>query len=491
MTVEEALLAEFDEDDPQVLEPQSSKERTDIASDGRPEAHLTTMNAAVSGSATMTPMFKIMSLVPDDGPSNSESGSNGGKDIGRAPILSDEQLAAYSRYPAREPIDRLPMTINSGFGLVALFGEEKIPRTIYTLIVEDRTDIYYATAYLPARLTLAQICQEYPQFVRGTILRMFVREGWTAEDIWNNISDGVLAGTADHSYPWSPIQANIDKEIQYMVANDDYASEDEQEVIYLRTPTPDPASGDSSLEAGSSSSPSTGSSRKVYKLWTEEETNTLINMKNEGESWADIDNVIKRGLIAIKGKWASLRKRAAKERAEAEDADQARPGTTFARTSPASSSPVQKSHVPTVPANYDPDAPTSFVPAVRKSYAPAPKQQPKSAPPATFEQQAMAAYYIASGIDPTQSQVTSEQGPSTPRRARRDLPTPHSRRSELGSDVVDMTGMGSQGSPLIDVTGSTDNGKSTNVAKREDSPIIDLTGTNDVGGSADDPMLLD
>jgi hypothetical protein len=345
MSVDEALLIEFDDraatSSPEPSRLDSVQDRMDMVWNPRVESHLHTMQTA--GKTTITAALNGMSMTTAPGrlaqpasyqpfPSSDSSisvdsdASSVFVPNGPVPELTEQQLAEYSQYPKDHPIDLLPVSVNSGWGLCALYGDEKTPRTIQQILIEDRNanGVQFATAYLPARLTLAEICAQYPQYVCGTLLRMFVREGWTAEDIWNNLPDGISSQTADESVPWYNIQQAIDQEIAYMVANEDYSNVNKtpREVIL-------PQGGQPAVVR---------TEFKPYRLWTPAEIATLYELYAQNNTPEEMGDILDRKPTACVSKMAQLRKKA-RAQAAADAADQ-------------SSSPSPPPPTPTMPRHY-------------------------------------------------------------------------------------------------------------------------------------------
>lgn len=89
-------------------------------------------------------------------------------------------------------------TRGSGRNLMALFDNSDTPRTRYRLRIESgrtgqqaKSKYHAANDEIPARLSLREICQNYPNHVWGTGLRLFMHENFTAEQIWNYLPDDV------------------------------------------------------------------------------------------------------------------------------------------------------------------------------------------------------------------------------------------------------------------------------------------------------------
>ncbi|KAL2434037.1 hypothetical protein ABEF95_014092 [Exophiala dermatitidis] len=102
----------------------------------------------------------------------------------------------YPRFPASPiPDEQAVLTLGpglaSGANHLALFGDDNVPRTIQPIMVERGREGRAATngyppadTVLPARLSLEEICARYPNHVWGSLLRIFLSEGWTGGRIW-------------------------------------------------------------------------------------------------------------------------------------------------------------------------------------------------------------------------------------------------------------------------------------------------------------------
>ncbi|KIW14213.1 hypothetical protein PV08_06994 [Exophiala spinifera] len=144
------------------------------------------------------------------------------------PLNASEALPEFTRSGRHvrlahdHAIPNQPRTIGSGAdagsNLMALFGDETTPRTMYNLVVEEGragNDAWRgyppATRVIPARLTLEEICRWYPNHVWGTGLRLFASEGWKAKRIFENLP----ANARNHgagSRPWNYLQARVLRE---------------------------------------------------------------------------------------------------------------------------------------------------------------------------------------------------------------------------------------------------------------------------------------
>ena len=110
---------------------------------------------------------------------------------------------------------------HAGRNLMGLFDNEDIARTRYRLRLERGRSLNHAAVgypeshtEIPARLTLREICQRYPNHVWGTGLRLFMHEHCPAELIWQYLPDGVrMKGCKGrpHNYLQQAIGREIDK----------------------------------------------------------------------------------------------------------------------------------------------------------------------------------------------------------------------------------------------------------------------------------------
>lgn len=130
------------------------------------------------------------------------------------------------RLPATHPIRQQAITVGhgtrGGINQLAFFGGETVARTIHPLTVErGRVGRAGSSAYpsadtvLPARLTLAEICRLYPNHVWGSLLRVFIAEGWTAEQVWQALPASYRHNEAS-TRPWNYLQAAFGRETDQM-----------------------------------------------------------------------------------------------------------------------------------------------------------------------------------------------------------------------------------------------------------------------------------
>ncbi|KIX05216.1 uncharacterized protein Z518_06088 [Rhinocladiella mackenziei CBS 650.93] len=120
---------------------------------------------------------------------------------------------------------RLGQGQGSGRNLLALFGNDNVPRTRYPLQVERGRRARYhhpgypeAQAIIPAGLSLGEICRLYPNHVWGSLLRIYMAEGWGGRRIWRYLPLNARVNTGNR--PWNNIQQAIGRELDKMVEED-------------------------------------------------------------------------------------------------------------------------------------------------------------------------------------------------------------------------------------------------------------------------------
>ena len=114
----------------------------------------------------------------------------------------------------------------SGRNLMALFGDDEEPRMKYpTTIERGRKGQYYSNKHqswdepLPAGLTLKQVCNDYPNHVWGSGLRIFMRENWDAERIYRELPTGCKPDGAEQR-KWNYLQQAMGREDDRMAQED-------------------------------------------------------------------------------------------------------------------------------------------------------------------------------------------------------------------------------------------------------------------------------
>ncbi|KAJ9004706.1 hypothetical protein HRR94_000406 [Exophiala dermatitidis] len=179
--------------------------------------------------------------APDDGEENDAGAitANNTRDRhapGQVPrrrrTLADVQKSdPYPRFPASPiPDEQAVLTLGpglaSGANHLALFGQDNVPRTIQPIMVERGREGRAANngyppadTVLPARLSLEEICARYPNHVWGSLLRIFLSEGWTGGRIWEALPADARLDAA-MTRPWNYIQAACGRENRKMQDED-------------------------------------------------------------------------------------------------------------------------------------------------------------------------------------------------------------------------------------------------------------------------------
>lgn len=199
MPLEEALLIEFDTES-------ESGPTTDNNTDVR--ARMDAIFAEVTASTSMTPLLSNMS-IGKRAELLDQSAANEPLPLPAARKLANKHARLPSNYSLYESTVKI---VTTGRNMMALYGDETVPRTKNRLLVEDHDDIgNVATTILDGRLTLGEICSEYPAFVRGSILRVFLCEGWYPELIWKNLPSETRQ-VSESGRPWAWLDEALDRE---------------------------------------------------------------------------------------------------------------------------------------------------------------------------------------------------------------------------------------------------------------------------------------
>jgi hypothetical protein len=110
--------------------------------------------------------------------------------------------------------------------LLAIFGNDEEPRTMYPLRIERARNgnlgdarFPQAQTLIPARTSLREICARYPNHVWGSMLRIFRAEGWGSEKIWNALPSDVRHSVAQ-TRPWNYLQQATGREIDRMIVEE-------------------------------------------------------------------------------------------------------------------------------------------------------------------------------------------------------------------------------------------------------------------------------
>ena len=157
------------------------------------------------------------------------------------PRRSDPHLHFSSTDPQAIREATLTRTIdnarNSGLNLMAIYDKDPHARTRYPLRIErGRADSHASAAHpdcnteIPARVTLEEICQKYPNHVWGSGLRIFMHEQMPASKIWDHLpSKFRMKGCKNR--PHNYLQAAIGREIDHMMKD----SGDKRAIIKRKT----------------------------------------------------------------------------------------------------------------------------------------------------------------------------------------------------------------------------------------------------------------
>ncbi|KAI1626193.1 hypothetical protein EDD37DRAFT_607770 [Exophiala viscosa] len=130
----------------------------------------------------------------------------------------------HAHLPQDDPIPPQARSIgegdDAGRNLLAVFGNDDDPRTRYRLQIERARGRGNSAAFhnypesktiLPARLTLDEICAQYPNHAWGSALRMFEAEGWDGRRIWEALPRDARHESA-RERPWNYIQRIFTRE---------------------------------------------------------------------------------------------------------------------------------------------------------------------------------------------------------------------------------------------------------------------------------------
>ena len=157
------------------------------------------------------------------------------------PRRSDPHLHFSSTDPQAIREATLTLTIDnareSGVNLMAIYDKDPHARTRYPLRIErGRADSHASANHpdcnteIPARQTLEEICQKYPNHVWGSGLRIFMHEQMPASKIWDHLpSNFRMKGCKNR--PHNYLQAAIGREIDHMMKN----SGDKRAIIKRKT----------------------------------------------------------------------------------------------------------------------------------------------------------------------------------------------------------------------------------------------------------------
>ena len=309
MSAEEALLIEFD------TEPESDTPATPTTNSSTDvRSRMDAIFAEVTASTSMTPLLSNMSIgeraellaqpaannpVPQPAANKPLPLPTASKPL---PLPTAKKSAnKHARFPSRYPLDiNTVKIITNGRSMLALYGDETVPRTKDRLLVEDHDDNgNIATTILDARVTLQEVCTEYPAFVRGTLLRVFSCEGWSSELIWKNLP-AETRQVSDGDCPWAWLDEALDREMARM----DVAESEEPAKKKMKT------SNDAHSEAQSDSSPSKNTGFNFQAPhWTLTDDRRLVQLKeHERKSYKAIAEELGRSISACTSRYSKLNK---------------------------------------------------------------------------------------------------------------------------------------------------------------------------------------
>ena len=172
--------------------------------------------------------------LPEEEPETVNKRLSGRSGIPRAPrhrdaiAVSDPPPRVSERYVFQPQLPRrlTQGRADSGRNLMALFGDDEEPKLKYPMTIErGRKGQYYSSNHqswdepLPAGLTLKQVCNDYPNHVWGSGLRIFMRENWDAERIYRELPTGCKPDGAEQR-KWNYLQQAMGREDDRMAQED-------------------------------------------------------------------------------------------------------------------------------------------------------------------------------------------------------------------------------------------------------------------------------
>ena len=172
--------------------------------------------------------------LPEEEPETVNKRLSGRSGIPRAPrhrdaiAVSDPPPRVSERYvfQPQQPRRLTQGRAESGRNLMALFGDDEEPKLKYPMTIErGRKGQYYSSKHqswdepLPAGLTLKQVCNDYPNHVWGSGLRIFMRENWDAERIYRELPTGCKPDGAEQR-KWNYLQQAMGREDDRMAQED-------------------------------------------------------------------------------------------------------------------------------------------------------------------------------------------------------------------------------------------------------------------------------
>ena len=172
--------------------------------------------------------------LPEEEPETANKRLSGRSGTPRAPrhrdaiAVSDPPPRVSERYvfQPQQPRRLTQGRAESGRNLMALFGDDEEPKLKYPMTIErGRKGQYYSNKHrswdgpLPAGITLKQVCNDYPNHVWGSGLRIFMRENWDAERIYRELPTGCKPDGAEQR-KWNYLQQAMGREDDRMAQED-------------------------------------------------------------------------------------------------------------------------------------------------------------------------------------------------------------------------------------------------------------------------------
>ena len=201
--------------------------------------------------------------------------------------LPGKSSSKHVRLSSSDPVNAAAYPITSGQGMMALFDDEDRPRTRYNMIVSDIDDSgHSAIAILEARLTLSEVCAEYPQLVRGTLLRVFFHEGWSPALIFANL-DADQRKVSSGPNPWLWLEEAMEKQKKFLIET--YGEAEDAAATTSTTPK---------------------SKKIMAPKWTAAEDLKVVELRAEGKTQKQIAQALGRTLSAVQSRVHTLKKKA-------------------------------------------------------------------------------------------------------------------------------------------------------------------------------------
>ena len=133
----------------------------------------------------------------------------------------------HPRLPVNAPVPVQHQQVGTGLAeggrnMLALFGNDNEPRTRCPLQNPhgrrgNAANNRYppSTQILPARTSLTEMCERYPNHVWGPFLRIFMRERWDEERIWRALPADVRHNNSS-TRPWNYLQQAVGRQVDLM-----------------------------------------------------------------------------------------------------------------------------------------------------------------------------------------------------------------------------------------------------------------------------------